>query len=91
MIPKKSPLSVASHADILRRASRVPSPRDAHLRMFAGEATSPKSFQISGYYCINLPHADYAFFVVFRKSVDSVWHDGLPNKLLQINVGGCLL
>ena len=28
-------------------------------------------------------------FVDFRKAFDSVWHDGLLNKLLQLNVGGC--
>ena len=31
----------------------------------------------------------YACFVDFRKAFDSVWHVGLLNKLLQINVGGC--
>ena len=31
----------------------------------------------------------YACFVDFRKAFDSVWHDGLLNKLLQLNVGGC--
>ena len=31
----------------------------------------------------------YASFVDFKKAFDSVWHDGLLNKLLQINVGGC--
>ena len=30
----------------------------------------------------------YACFVDFRKAFDSVWHDGLMYKLLQINVGG---
>ena len=30
----------------------------------------------------------YACFVDFRKAFDSVWHDGLLYKLLQINVGG---
>ena len=29
----------------------------------------------------------YACFVDFRKAFDSVWHDGLLNKLLQLNVG----
>ena len=28
-------------------------------------------------------------FVDFRKAFDSVWHDGLLYKLLQIGVGGC--
>ena len=32
----------------------------------------------------------YACFVDFKKAFDSVWHDGLLFKLLQINVGGCL-
>ena len=32
----------------------------------------------------------YACFVDLRKAFDSVWHVGLLNKLLQINVGGCL-
>ena len=27
--------------------------------------------------------------LIFRKAFDSVWHDGLLNKLLQLNVGGC--
>ena len=27
-------------------------------------------------------------FVDFREAVDSVWHEGLLYKLLQINVGG---
>ena len=31
----------------------------------------------------------YACFVDFQKAFDSVWHDGLFFKLLQINVGGC--
>ena len=31
----------------------------------------------------------YACFVDFRKDFDSVWHDGLLYKLLQIGVGGC--
>ena len=31
----------------------------------------------------------YARFVEFRKAFDSVWHNGLLNKLLQLNVGGC--
>ena len=31
----------------------------------------------------------YACFVDFKKAFDSVWHDGLLFKLLQINVGGC--
>ena len=30
----------------------------------------------------------YACFVDFRKAIDSVWHDGLLYKLLQINVRG---
>ena len=30
----------------------------------------------------------YACFFDFRKAFDSVWHDGLLFKLLQINVGG---
>ena len=30
----------------------------------------------------------YACFVDFRKAFDSVWHDGLLYKILQINVGG---
>ena len=30
----------------------------------------------------------YACFVDFRKAFDSVWHDGLLNKLLQLNLGG---
>ena len=30
----------------------------------------------------------YACFVVFRKAFDSVWHDGLLYKLLQINFRG---
>ena len=30
----------------------------------------------------------YACFVDFEKAFDSVWHDGLLNKLLQIDVGG---
>ena len=30
----------------------------------------------------------YACFVEFRKAFESVWHDGLLYKLLQINVGG---
>ena len=30
----------------------------------------------------------YACFVDFRKAFDSVWHNGLLYKLLQINVGG---
>ena len=30
----------------------------------------------------------YACFVDLRKAFDSVWHDGLMYKLLQINVGG---
>ena len=30
----------------------------------------------------------YACFVDFRKAFDSVWHDGLFYKLLQLNVGG---
>ena len=30
----------------------------------------------------------YACFVDFRNAFDSVWHDGLLYKLLQINVGG---
>ena len=30
----------------------------------------------------------YACFVDFRKAFDSVWHDGLLYKLLQLNVGG---
>ena len=30
----------------------------------------------------------YACFVDFRKAFDSVWHDGLLYKLLEINVGG---
>ena len=32
----------------------------------------------------------YACFVDFRKAFDSVWHDGLLYKLLQINDGGNL-
>ena len=32
----------------------------------------------------------YAYFVDFKKAFDSVWHDGLLFKLLQINVEGCL-
>ena len=32
---------------------------------------------------------NYACFVDFKKGFDSVWHDGLLFKLLQINVGGC--
>ena len=31
----------------------------------------------------------YACFVDFKKAFDSVWHDKLLFKLLQINVGGC--
>ena len=31
----------------------------------------------------------YAGFVDVKKAFDSVWHDGLLFKLLQINVGGC--
>ena len=31
----------------------------------------------------------YACFVDFKKAFDSVWHDGLLFKLLQINVEGC--
>ena len=31
----------------------------------------------------------YACFVDFRNAFDSVWHAGLLDKLLQINVGGC--
>ena len=31
----------------------------------------------------------YACFVDFKKAFESVWHDGLLFKLLQINVGGC--
>ena len=31
----------------------------------------------------------YACFVDFKKALDSVWHDGLLFKLLQINVLGC--
>ena len=31
----------------------------------------------------------YACFVDFKKAFDSIWHVGLLNKLLQINVGGC--
>ena len=31
----------------------------------------------------------YACLVDFKKAFDSVWHDGLLFKLLQINVGGC--
>ena len=31
----------------------------------------------------------YACFVDFKKASDSVWHEGLLLKLLQINVGGC--
>ena len=30
----------------------------------------------------------YACFVDFRKAFDSVWHDGLLNKLLHLNVVG---
>ena len=30
----------------------------------------------------------YACLVDFRKAFDSLWHDGLLNKLLQLNVGG---
>lgn len=30
----------------------------------------------------------FACFVDFRKTYDSVWHDGLLYKLRQINVGG---
>ena len=30
----------------------------------------------------------YACFVDFRKAFDSVWHNGLLSKLLQINLGG---
>jgi len=30
----------------------------------------------------------YACFVDFKKAFDSVWHDGLLFKLLQINIGG---
>ena len=30
----------------------------------------------------------YACFVDFRKAFDSVWHNGLINELLQINLGG---
>ena len=30
----------------------------------------------------------YACFVDFKDAFDSVWHDGLLNKLLQIDVGG---
>ena len=30
----------------------------------------------------------YACFVDFKKAFESVWHDGLLNKLLQIDVGG---
>ena len=33
----------------------------------------------------------YACFVDFRKAFDSVWHDGLLYKLLQIGVGGMFL
>ena len=29
-----------------------------------------------------------ACFVDFKKAFDSVWHDGLLNKLLRIDVGG---
>ena len=33
-------------------------------------------------------HQVYACFFDFRKAFDSVWHDGLLYKLLEINVGG---
>jgi len=32
----------------------------------------------------------YACFVDSKNAFDSVWHDGLLNKLLQINLGACL-
>ena len=37
---------------------------------------------------VSLKSKVYACFVDFRKAFDSVWHDGLLHKLLQINVGG---
>ena len=40
-------------------------------------------------YVYNHNEKIYACFVDFKKAFDSIWHVGLLNKLLQINVGGC--
>ena len=41
-------------------------------------------------YVHNHNEKSYACFVDFEKAFDSVWHDGLLNKPLQIDVGGSL-
>ena len=55
----------------------------AFYRITAQQTTSSLSE-----YVHNHNEKIYACFVDFKKSFDSVWHDGLVNKLLQIDVGG---